>query len=170
MEPSIYNKGVQIRYKFEADSPVQKHAKLLKIAAVSNQGENSETDGSVFYLRSRWLLDQMQEKQMSIVPDVQMDIICSLVPDVINTLVIMSHSHMIRLIRFVFYGEGSGTLSIPKCLSENHIVSTCNNFPHPCTMFSCLWPLENGKVSSQMQVSHVFVFSLCSIVISVLDP
>ncbi len=33
-----------------------------------------------------------------------------------------------------------------------------------------LWPLENGKVSSQMQLSHILVFSLYSIVISAPDP
>ena len=33
-----------------------------------------------------------------------------------------------------------------------------------------LWPLENGEVSSQMQVSHILVFNLYSIVISVPDP
>ena len=72
----------------------------------------------------------------------------------------------------LFY-QGSGTLSTPKCLSENHIVSMSNNFPHPCTMFSCNAILElctTEKVSTQFQVSQLLVLSLYSIIKSVPDP
>ena len=73
--------------------------------------------------------------------------------------------------------KGSGTLSIPKCLSKNHIVSMWNNFAYPCTMFSrkvfhdrTLYMCKTEKVSTHFHVSQLLVISLYSLTKSVPDP
>ena len=61
----------------------------------------------------------------------------------------------------MLYIKGSGTLSIPKCLQQNHIVSMWNNILHvlhPCT------------ISTQFQVSQLLVISLYSFTKSVPNP
>ena len=65
---------------------------------------------------------------------------------------ILNSEKLLCLILGILLREGSGTLSIPKCLQRNHIVSMWNNFPHPCI------------------VSQLLVISLYSITKSVPDP
>ena len=67
-----------------------------------------------------------------------------------------------------------GHLPHPKCLLSMGILGMWNKCPHPYTamLHMSFWkePFKIIKVTSQLQLSHVLLLSLYSIVISVPDP